>query len=83
MKKWNDESMIQVIELYAADNQMLASEQELSDLFDARIDEYDNYPTHDKTMLIEDFNIFADMLCKGGDIHPDQYYEYNYAGKYK
>jgi len=92
MKKWNDETLLEVVEMYAEENSHLgyiASEEELSDRFDAMIEEmgveYKICPKsrkYDWGVISEDFNAWKDNLCRDGEIHPEQCDAYCYVGVY-
>ena len=86
MKNYNDENLLEMVELYANENSLVASEDELSEQFDNDI-----LPSilaaHgtpgdrvDEIMINEAFGQWADALCKSGEIHPAQYNEYCYVG---
>lgn len=81
---WNRIDMLDVVELYAEDNGMIASEQELSDLFDKEVapSVIEQYGEDDEPAMSEAFNDWTDMLCKDGVIHEEQYNSYCYVGKY-
>ena len=93
MKKWNDETLLQLVEMYAEEILpigSIASEEELSDRFDAMVEECDTPYTvsqftgrYDGVCINEDFGIFADNLCREGEIHPEQFNQYCYTGKYR
>lgn len=61
----------------------ICSEEMLSDMFDQMLDEFGIDFSEDIVALNEEFSNYADMLCKDGNIHPSQYENYEYAGKYK
>ena len=86
---YNNENLLEMIELYANEMGYISSEQELSDLFDQEImpvilSQYAK-PGEDFTdqdMIDQAFNDWTDSLCKDGEIHPEQYNKYVYVGKY-
>jgi len=83
MSNYNDENLLEMIELYANEIGAIASEDELSEQFDAMIDEcFPDIDTDDEPMMSECFNNWTDGLCKDGEIHPEQYSQYCYTGKY-
>ncbi len=84
MKNYNDETLLEMVEMYAADNSLIDSEQALSDLFDESIAELvvEQYGVDDIPAMNEGFNNWSDSLCKDGVIHPIQYDQYCYVGKY-
>lgn len=81
---WNRVDLIDMVELYAEDNNLIASEQELSELFDAEVasEVINQYGEDDTVAMNEAFNDWTDSLCKEGVIHPEQYASYCYVGKY-
>lgn len=72
---WNDENLLEVVELLAHSNRWIASEEELSDLFDQDIAPMviEQYGEDDTIAMSEAFNNWSDRLCKDGEIHPEQY----------
>lgn len=83
MLNWNRIDMLEVVELYAEENGMIASEQELSDLFDADVlpSVIAQYGEDDEPALNEAFNNWTDMLRSDGEIHSEQYNSYCYVGR--
>lgn len=81
---WNRIDLLELVELYASDNGMIASETELSELFDSQIAPLviAQYGEGDSVAMNEAFNDWTDMLCKDGIIHPEQYDNYCYVGKW-
>ena len=81
---WNRIDLLDIVESYAADNGMIASGWELSELFDSQIAPLviAQYGESDSVAMNEAFNNWADMLCKDGTIHPEQYDNYRYVGKW-
>ncbi len=84
MLNWNRVEMLEVVELYAEDNDGIASEEELSKRFDEEVASYvvEKYGEDDSVAMNEAFNDWSDMLCKEGEIHEEQYNNYCYVGKY-
>lgn len=80
---WNNVDLLEIVELYAEDNGMIASEYELSKRFDEEILPYviEQYSADDKIAINESFNDWTDSLCKGGELHPEQYNSYCYTGR--
>lgn len=87
---YNDENLLEMVELYASEaNLPYWDEEALSHAFDRDImpgiieqcgkkgEAFD-----DETMVNEEFNNWSDMLCKDGEIHPEQYANYCYVGEY-
>ncbi|MCK5610443.1 hypothetical protein KAR91_51700 [Candidatus Pacearchaeota archaeon] len=88
MRNYNDENLLEMVELYAADNGYIADEDELSEKFDNEVlpcilEEHGKpgIEFDDTCMINEAFNNWSDMLCKDGEIHPQQYNDYCYVGK--
>ena len=81
---WNQIELLEIVELYAADNGMIDSESALSELFDSEIAPLviAQYGEKDSVAMNEAFNDWSDALCKDGTIHPEQYSQYCYVGKW-
>lgn len=81
---YNDENLLEMVELYANDQDFISSEEDLSEMFDEAIapDIIKEYGENDKPAMNEGFNDWTDMLCKDREIHPIQYDQYCYVGKY-
>ena len=86
---YNDESLLEMIELYAESQGYVDSEEALSEQFDndimpAILHTYGKpgEAFDDDTMVSEEFNNWSDGICKDGEIHPIQYDQYCYVGKY-
>ncbi len=81
---YNQYEELELIELIASYEGNVASEDELSKLFD------DMYADHIRDERLEDdepyinelFSNWADALCRGGEIHQKQYHEYCYVGEF-
>lgn len=81
---------LEIVELYAEDRalNLISSEEELSERFDDEVLPH-IIETHgtkgeeftDTIMINEEFNNWSDTLCKEGDIHEEQYNNYEYVGK--
>lgn len=89
MRNYNDENLLEMVELYAEEMGYIANEDELSERFDAEvmpllIEQYGNPGEEfdDQCMIDQTFNDWTDSLCKEGEIHPEQYNTYCYVGKY-
>ena len=80
---WDRADLIDLVELYAEDNGQIASEAELSKRFDEEVlpSVVAQYGEDDTVAINEAFNDWTDMLCKDGEIHPEQYDSYCYVGK--
>lgn len=84
MSNWNRIDMLEVVEAYAEDNNLIASEEELSKRFDSEVAPFviEKYGADDTVAMNEAFNDWSDGLCKDGEIHDEQYNSYCYVGKY-
>ena len=83
MSNYNDENLLDMVELYASEMGYISSEDELSEQFDSMLDECcPDFDTEDEPAISEEFSNWADGLCKDGEIHPEQYNKYCYTGKY-
>ncbi len=80
---WNHVDLLEVIEIYAADNGGIDSEQALSERFDAEVlpAVIEQYGESDSVAINEAFNNWSDGLCKDGDLHSEQYNNYCYVGR--
>ncbi len=61
---------------------VIASEEDLSELFDEMNTDWLKDHENDQCAIDQCFNDFTDFLCKNGEIHPEQYNNYCYVGKY-
>ena len=84
---YNDENLLEMVELYAQECGYIASEAELSARFDDEILPHileqhgkTGVAFDDKIMVRETYNNWTDLLCKSNEIHPEQYNEYCYVG---
>lgn len=84
MKNWNNIDPLEMVELIAAEYDLIASEEELSERFDDEIAPLviEQYGENDTAAMDQAFNDWTDMLCKDGEIHEEQYSTYSYVGKY-
>ncbi len=84
MKNYDNEDLIGMVELYAEEVGFISSESELSERFDEEMaqDVITEYGADDGPAISEAFNNWTDMLCKEGEIHPEQYNQYCYVGEY-
>ena len=82
MSNYYDENLLEMIELYAQEVGNIASEEELSECFDADVLPHviEQYGEDDQPAINEAFNNWSDALCKAGEIHPEQYAQYCYVG---
>lgn len=80
--KYNNETLLEMVELYAEEVGHISTEAELSERFDDMLgDETKRKLANDPIMLSEEFSYFADSLCKDREIHPEQYANYEYIGE--
>ena len=84
MNNWNHYSTLEIIEALAEHESLISSEEELSERFDEilTVEQKHIYREGDEGMLNEDFSNFSDSLCKGGEIHSEQYNDYCYVGEF-
>ncbi len=90
MRNYNDEDLLQMVEMYAETQGYISSEEELSDMFDNYLKDILDNMSHidaqrllkDKPTLSELFGRYVDALCKDGEIHPIQYAEYSDKGRH-
>lgn len=83
MTNWNKIDLLEIVEAFAADNGLIASEEELSERFDAEVLPLiiEQYGEDDAPAINEGFNDWSDGLCKDGELHPEQYSQYCYVGR--
>ena len=81
---YNNENLLEMVELYAEEMGYISSEEELSEKFDDEIlpSIIEKYGEDDLPAINEGFNDWTDGLCKGGEIHTKQYNNYCYVGQY-
>ncbi len=90
MKNFNNETLLELVELYASEACLnITDEDDLSNKFDNEVLPIliENYGTKgeefkDTVMIKEEFSNWSDMLCKDGEIHPEQYNNYCYVGSH-
>lgn len=85
MTNWNQyDSTLELVEYIAECEGWIASESELSELFDSEVapSVIEQYGENDSPAMNESFNNWTDSLCKEGEIHPEQYNAYCYVGKW-
>ena len=77
-------SLLCLVEVYGAENNLISSEEELSEQFDEHVAPgvIEHYGEDDTIAINEAFNDWADARCKDGDIHEEQYNQYCYVGRY-
>jgi len=86
---YNNENLLEMVELYAAEAGLICCEDELSERFDDEVMpsilEAHGKPGvefADQDMVDQAFNDWSDSLCKEGEIHPEQYNAYCYVGQF-
>ena len=81
---WNRYSTLEIVEALAEYEGAIASEEELSELFDQELAPYvlDQYGEDDVSAFSEAFNDWTDALRSNGELHPEQYNNYGYVGRY-
>lgn len=86
---YNDENLLDMVELYAAEMGYLSSEDEVSEKFDNEVAPsiVEQHGTKgeeftDTVMMNEAFSNWLDALTKEGEVHPEQYQHYCYTGRY-
>jgi len=85
---WNNTTLLDIVEYYAEENCLIASEEELSKRFDEQIlpGIIETYGEKGKAftdtdMINESFNNWSDSLEKEGELHEEQYNKYEYVGR--
>ena len=75
---YNDETLLEMVELYAEEMGYIASNEELNEMFDAEILPHviAQYSADDEIAISEAYNNWAHELAESGEIHPIQYAEY-------
>ena len=84
MINWKNMSELEVAEALAHWEDMVCTEEELSEKFDDEVgclmaEEID---PEDVVAFSEEFSNWADALCTNGEISTIQYESYGYVGKY-
>lgn len=85
MPNFKNVDLLELVEEYALANSLISNEEELSNEFDRNIAEFvlQRYGPGDDVAMREAFNDWTDMLCKDGEIHEEQYNNYEYVGEHK
>lgn len=90
IKNYNDETPLEMVELYAAEKGYISSAAEASEQFDqdimpGLIEKYGRpgYAFDDTDALCQAWGEWMDSECKEGNIHPLQYDQYDYEGKFQ
>lgn len=85
MTNFKNLELLEIIEEYAMLNNLIQSEEELSERFDSMLECSNFFSVYDKDDAVainEEFNNYSDSLCKDGQIHEEQYNNYCYVGKF-
>ncbi len=82
-RNFHSVDLLEIVEFFAEDNGWIASEEELSERFDAEILPLviEQYGEDDQPAINEAFNDWTDSLCKDGELHDEQYNKYCYVGR--
>ena len=83
-RNFNNYSLMDIIEDFAASEGLISSEKELSEMFDEEVapSVIEQYGEDDTIAMDEAFNNWTDALCEEGELHEEQYNSYTYVGKY-
>ena len=83
MNGFNGITILELAEAYAEENNLIASEEELSERFDEDVlpQVIAQYGEDDSIAIREAFNDWSDALHKDGELHESQYNEYCYVGR--
>ena len=78
-------SFLEAIEALAYWEDMIDSEEALSEKFDEDMGEFIEplYEEDDEVAINEEFSNWTDNLCKEGVLHKEQDERYKYVGKYQ
>jgi hypothetical protein len=83
MTRWDDEGLLEVVEMVAENEAMISSEEELSENFDNMLEDINCCPERlTETDVNCMFNDWKDGEAKDGNIHQIQDNQYCYVGKY-
>ena len=77
-------SLLELVEDFAYNNNLIGSEEGLSAAFDETIAPLvvEQYGADDVIAMSEAFNDWTDSMCTDGQIHAEQYDKYTYIGTY-
>lgn len=80
---FNNINELDLIEGFAESNDLISSEEELSERFDEEVLPWvlGLYGDEDEVAINQEFNNWTDVLCKEGEIHEEQYNQYEYVGR--
>ena len=83
MRTFKRFDLLEAVELWAADNGCLASEEAVSELFDEEVlpSVLEQYDEDDEPAINEAFNNWTDNLCTDGYLHDEQRSRYCYVGR--
>ena len=75
--------LLDIVEEFASSNNLISSEDELSERFDEEVLPYviECYGEDDEPAINEAFSNWMDSLCKEGELHEEQYNQYEYVGR--
>lgn len=84
MVSWTNMDELEIIEALASWEDMIDSEDALSERFDQDMAPsiVEAYGEDDEVAINEGFSDWADGLVSDGELHPTQYNQYGYTGKY-
>ena len=86
MSTFKHVSLLELVESYATENNLIDSEGALSEMFDAMVEDMSAETRlklqDDEPMLSELFNNWTDSLCKDDLLHDEQYNQYFYIGEH-
>ena len=84
MATFNGITLLELVEEFAYNHNLIDSEQRLSATFDETIAPLvvEQYGADDVIAMSEAFNDWTDSMCTDGQIHAEQYDKYTYIGTY-
>ena len=84
MTNFTGMTILELAEYFAEGENLIASEDELSERFDEDILPHVIilYGADDSIAIREAFNDWSDSLCKDGELHESQYNAYCYTGSH-
>ena len=83
MTNFNKVDLLEIVEYWADSENLISSEEELSERFDSDILPLiiEQCGEDDEPAINEGFNDWSDSLCKDGELHEEQYNNYCYVGR--
>jgi len=77
-----DMSKMELVEAYAEENDLYASEMQLSTAFDTLVlpNVLEKYDANDQDAIDQEFNNWSDAIHTEGLLHDEQYMVYGYVG---